>query len=64
MQPKLAYTIPEFSEASGLGRSKIYEEISAGRLKAVKCGARTLITADDGRAFIISLKAVEPGEAA
>ena len=60
MNTKLAYTIPGFCDASSLGRSKVYEEIAAGKLRAVKSGARTLITAEDGRAYIKSLPAVEP----
>ena len=57
---KLSYTILQFSEASGLGRSKIYQLIAEGRLKAVKCDGRTLITDEAGRALIDSLPPVEP----
>jgi excisionase family DNA binding protein len=39
----------------GIGRSKIYEEIQAGRLKAVKCGARTLIPYASGQAWLDAL---------
>ena len=60
MTEKLSYTVPEYIAASGLGRSKIYEEIAAGHLKAVKCGTRTLIPADAGREYIDNLPPVEP----
>ena len=60
MNAKLAFTIPEFVEASGVGRSSVYEAIAAGRLKARKNGARTLIAYDDGRDFIDALPVIEP----
>jgi len=36
-------TIPEFSEWSGLGRTKIYELMGSGELPAIKIGRRTFI---------------------
>jgi excisionase family DNA binding protein len=50
--PRLAYRVEEFGAAAGVGRSTVYEEISAGRLKAVKCGSRTLIPADAAEAWL------------
>lgn len=41
---KLGYTIAEYAAAIGLGRTKVYEEIRAGRLRTVKVGRRTIIT--------------------
>lgn len=38
-----AMTVADASKFSGLGRTKIYEEIGAGRVEAVKVGTRTLI---------------------
>lgn len=38
--------------ASGLSRSGIYRALSAGRLRAVKLGNRTLIPRDDLKTFI------------
>lgn len=49
---KLAYNIPELTAASGVGRTKIYEEIKSGRLKATKAGGRTIILAEDARAWL------------
>lgn len=54
---KLAYSIPEACEATSLGRTSIYAHISAGRLRAVRVGGRTVIPAD-------SLQALLSGEAA
>lgn len=53
----LAYTILDAARASGLGRSTIYELISAGKIEARKAGARTLIPADSLRRYIASLPA-------
>lgn len=48
-------SIIEFSERNGICRSKIYEEIKAGRLVAVKVGTRTLITYEAEQAWRDSL---------
>ena len=50
-----ALSIAEVSSVSGLGRTKIYEAIAAGTLKARKCGKRTLILPDDLREFLTNL---------
>ena len=50
-----ALSIAEVSGVSGLGRTKIYEAIAAGNLKARKCGKRTLILPDDLREFLTNL---------
>lgn len=50
-----AYSILEFCERFSIGRSKVYEEISSGRLVAHKLGRRTLITNTDAEAWLISL---------
>jgi excisionase family DNA binding protein len=42
-EPKIAYTIEETSKITGLGRTRLYEELNSGRLKGVKAGRRTLI---------------------
>jgi excisionase family DNA binding protein len=63
-----AMSISEFSERYGPGRTTIYEEIKLGRLRARKCGKRTLITEDDAEDWLRSLplatcdaKSCEPG---
>ena len=42
---KLAYTIDQATEAGAGGRTKIYEAIAAGKLRAKKRGKRTIILA-------------------
>jgi len=54
--PRLAYGINQACETSGMGRSFIYEEIRAGKLKTFKCGTRTLIASDDLHAWLDSYR--------
>ena len=56
----LAYSIREAASTSGIGRTTIYNEIAAGRLRAVKRGRRTLILADDLKAWVAALQPIEP----
>jgi excisionase family DNA binding protein len=39
----LSYTIEEAAKITGLGRTRLYQELNSGRLKGVKAGRRTLI---------------------
>lgn len=45
MPPKVLYTVPQAMAALSLSRSKIYELIRAGRLRAVKEGRGRLVPA-------------------
>lgn len=54
-QTKLAYTIPQACEASGIGRTRLYELISEGMLEARRCGGRTLIPAASLAAYVANL---------
>jgi hypothetical protein len=56
---KMAYSIPEAMEATGIGRSSLYEDISAGRLMARKRGSRTVILARDLAAYLEALPVAE-----
>lgn len=49
---KIAYRIDEAVQASGLGRTTIYDEIKNRRLKAVKVAGRRLILREDLEAFL------------
>jgi hypothetical protein len=40
---RVSCTIPEACNATGLGRSKLYEEIQLKRVRTVKIGKRTLV---------------------
>jgi excisionase family DNA binding protein len=51
----LAVPMSKAPEWLGISRSKIYEEIAAGRLKAVKCGSKTLVPYASGQAWLESL---------
>jgi excisionase family DNA binding protein len=55
--PKLAFSVREACAVSSLGKTTLYAHISAGRLKAIRVGGRTIIPAD-------SLHALLNGEAA
>jgi excisionase family DNA binding protein len=48
-------SISEACAVAGIGRTKIYQAITAGNLKARKCGKRTLVLRDDLREFLASL---------
>jgi len=50
--PKLAFTVAEACHAVGISRSKLYELIGEGRVKARKIGSRTVIPADSLRGLI------------
>jgi predicted DNA-binding transcriptional regulator AlpA len=52
---KLALSIPEAVQASGFSRSSLYEEISAGRLRAIKRGRRIAILTIDFRTWLEGL---------
>ena len=49
---KLAYRVQEAVQASGLGRSFLYEEIKTGALASFKAGGRRLILRTDLVAFL------------
>jgi excisionase family DNA binding protein len=50
-----AYRVREACDKLSISRSTLYAEIAAGRLKAVKCGSRTLIPTDAAKAWLHSL---------
>jgi excisionase family DNA binding protein len=60
----LSYSIPDAVAASGIGRTTICGEIAAGRLRAVKRGRRTLILAQDLKAWVAELQPVQPKQPA
>jgi hypothetical protein len=50
-----SYSPREFAKRNGIGVTKTYSEIKVGRLNARKCGARTIITLEDERAWLNAL---------
>lgn len=55
-----AYAKPDaFASITGLGRRKIYEMLGEGQLKAVKCGAATLIDVKHGLSVLSSMPAAK-----
>ena len=53
---QLALSIEEACNATGLGRTKLYEAINSGALCARKLGKRTLILQSDLQAFLTGLQ--------
>ncbi|RAN39781.1 helix-turn-helix domain-containing protein [Hyphomonas sp. GM-8P] len=49
---RMAYSIPDACDASGFGKSSIYEAIAKNELRARKMGSRTFIMADDLKAWL------------
>jgi len=54
-QQKLLLSIPEACEITGISRSRLYNEMTAGRLNWVKVGTRRLIKPADLQAFVDAL---------
>jgi excisionase family DNA binding protein len=54
----LVCTVKEACRRTGLGRTRIYQAIGSGELRAMKCGQRTLIEIDGIRRWISSLPTV------
>ncbi|MDE1152388.1 MAG: helix-turn-helix domain-containing protein [Micavibrio sp.] len=38
------HSVTEALQIMGIGKTRLYEEIKLGKIKAVKCGRRTLIS--------------------
>ncbi len=55
---KLALSIAEFAQLSGLGRSYLYSQIKAGNLPVRKAGRRTLILHEEGQMWLAKLPVV------
>jgi excisionase family DNA binding protein len=52
IQDRLTLTIYEALRATGIGRTKFYEEVGAGRIKVVRVGRRVLVPVDGLRAWM------------
>jgi excisionase family DNA binding protein len=60
MTSRRAFPISEFCRLYGIGRTKAYAEIAAGRLRALKVGRRTLIIYDAAEAWLASRPELRP----
>lgn len=52
---KGVFSINEFCQWAGIGRTATYAEIKAGRLPAKKFGKRTFITINDAERWLATL---------
>jgi excisionase family DNA binding protein len=55
LHQKLSLSVEEAAEATGIGRSKLYEAMRDGLLQARKFGRRTIILRDDLERFLSAL---------
>jgi excisionase family DNA binding protein len=53
-----AMTVSDFCQRYRIGRTKTYEEINTGRLKARKAGRRTIIAEEDAEEWLSNLPAL------
>lgn len=56
----LAFGLAEACAATGIRRTSLYKAIRSGRLRAIKCGGRTLILPDDLRRWLEGLPPIVP----
>jgi excisionase family DNA binding protein len=52
VKDRIAMKVADAVQASGLGKSTLYEAMQAGELRYIKIGAARLIKRDDLEAFI------------
>lgn len=57
---QLSFSIEEARTVTGLGRTKLYQLISCGQLKARKIGKRTIILKADLEEFLFGLETYLP----
>ena len=55
MSQRICYSMADAAETTGVGLTKLREEIAAKRLRARKIGSRTVITRDDLEAWAAAL---------
>lgn len=51
-------SVRSFCESVGIGRTRFYQEVKAGRLRVRKLGRRTLVTTDDAEEWLSNLPAL------
>ncbi len=60
MQTPMALKISEACSASRIGRTRIYDAIKRGELRAKKHGKSTIVLRDDSLEWLNALPAVSP----
>ena len=63
MNTRIALSPKEAAEALSIGRTRLYELISEGKIEARQCGRRTLIIADSLLAYVKSLPRLSRADA-
>ena len=53
------WRVKEFCKAHGLGRTKFYELVAAGKIEFIKCGSTSLIPDAEALRFQAALEAGE-----
>ena len=48
----LAYRVAQFCKAIGLGKTKFYELVAAGKIRTIVIGGRRLIPADEAQRLV------------
>ena len=61
---KELYTVREFCDAFGNGRTTFYAEVKAGRLRLVKIGTASRVTRADADSWVASLPSATGAAAA
>jgi excisionase family DNA binding protein len=52
---RLGYKAREFAQLTGLSRTRVYELIASGELRAVRIGGRVVIDAEAAKAWFANL---------
>lgn len=63
MEHKLAYRLNELAKAGGPGRTKLYQAIRRGELRARKVGRSTIVVHEDYLEYLKNLPVKQVGEA-
>ena len=58
-QRPLNWRVKEFCDAHGMGRTKFYALVAAGKIKLIKCGKTSLINDAEALRFQSALEAGE-----
>lgn len=61
MNAPITVTIPDAVKATGMSRTAIYEALKRGKIKARKCGRRTLVSVASLDEYLASLPPYQAG---